>query len=62
MFISLVPLILLNSLDSLIGSFLYAIYSLNELYYFVLKELFLDAYRFVNYRPQPVKTYIGDIV
>jgi hypothetical protein len=60
-FISLVPLVLLGSLDSLIGSFPRAIYPLSELYYFVLGELFLDAYGFVSYRPQLVKTYIGDI-
>jgi hypothetical protein len=60
-FISLVPLVLLGSLDSLIGSFLHVIHPLSELYCFVLRELFSDTYGFVSYRPQLVKTYIGDI-
>ena len=57
--ISLGPLFLLSLLDSIIGDFLCAIYSLSELYCFILRELFADAYRFVYYGPRLVKAYIG---
>ena len=50
MFISLSLLILLSLLNSLINSFLYIIYSLNKLYYFVLRELFINTYKFINYK------------
>jgi hypothetical protein len=56
--ISLGLLFLLSLLDPIISNFLYTMYSLSELYYFILGELFIDAYRFVYYRPQPVKAYI----
>jgi hypothetical protein len=59
--ISLGLLFLLSLLDSIIGDFLYTIYSLNKLYCFILRELFIDAYRFVYYRPRLVKAYIGYI-
>jgi hypothetical protein len=58
MLIGLGPLFLLSLLDPIIGDFLCAIYSLSELYCFILGELFIDAYRFVYYRPRPVKAYI----
>ena len=51
-------LFLLSLLDPVIGDFLYVIYSLSELYYFILGELFIDAYRFVYYGPRLVKAYI----
>jgi hypothetical protein len=57
--ISLSPLFLLSLLDPVISDFLYAMYSLSKLYYFILGELFINAYRFVYYRPRPVKAYIG---
>jgi len=60
-FINLGLLFLLSLLDLIIGDFLYTIYSLSKLYYFILKELFINAYRFVYYRPQLVKAYIGYI-
>jgi hypothetical protein len=56
--INLSLLFLLSLLDPLIGDFLYIIYSLSELYYFILRELFIDAYRFVYYRPRLIKAYI----
>jgi len=56
--ISLGLLFLLSLLDPVIGDFLCAIYSLGELYYFILRELFIDAYRFVYYGPRLVKAYI----
>jgi hypothetical protein len=59
--ISLGLLFLLSLLDSVIGDFLYTIYSLSELYYFILRELFANAYRFVYYGPRLVKAYIGYI-
>jgi hypothetical protein len=59
--IGLGPLFFLSLLDPIIGDFLYAIYSLSKLYYFILGELFINAYRFVYYRPRPVKAYIGYI-
>ena len=59
--ISLGLLFLLSLLDLIIGDFLCIIYSLSKLYYFILKELFIDAYRFVYYRPRLVKAYIGYI-
>jgi hypothetical protein len=59
--ISLGLLFLLSLLDPIIGDFLYAIYSLGELYYFILGELFIDAYRFVYYGLRPVKAYMGYI-
>jgi hypothetical protein len=59
--ISLGLLFLLSLLDPVIGDFLYAIHSLSELYCFIPGELFIDAYRFVYYRPRPVKAYIGYI-
>ena len=55
-------LFLLSLLDPVISVFLYAIYSLSKLYYFILGELFIDAYRFVYYRPRLVKAYIGYII
>jgi hypothetical protein len=61
-FISLGPLFLLSLLDPIIGDFLCAIYSLSKLYYFILGELFTDAYRFVYYRPRLVKAYIRYII
>ena len=61
MLISLGLLFLLSLLDSIIGDFLYAVYSLGELYCFILGELFIDAYRFVYYRPRLIKAYIGYI-
>jgi hypothetical protein len=61
-FISLGPLFLLSLLDPVIGDFLYAIYSLGELYCFILGELFINAYRFVYYRRRLVKAYIGYII
>ena len=59
--ISLGLLFLLSLLDSIIGDFLYTIYSLSKLYYFILGELFIDIYRFIYYRPRLVKAYIGYI-
>jgi hypothetical protein len=59
--ISLGLLFLLSLLDPIIGDFLYAIYSLNELYCFILGELFIDAYGFVYCGPRLVKAYIGYI-
>ena len=59
--ISLGLLFLLSLLDPIIGDFLYTIYSLSKLYYFILRELFIDAYRFVYYRLRLVKAYIGYI-
>jgi hypothetical protein len=59
--ISLGLLFLLSLLDPVIGDFLYAMHSLSELYYFIPGELFTNAYRFVYYRPRPVKAYIGYI-
>jgi hypothetical protein len=59
--ISLGPLFLLSLLNPVIGDFLCAIYSLSELYCFILGELFIDAYRFVYYRPRLVKVRIGYI-
>jgi hypothetical protein len=59
--ISLGPLFLLSLLDPIIGDFLYAVYSLGELYCFILRELFINAYRFVYYRLRPVKARIGYI-
>jgi hypothetical protein len=56
--ISLGPLFLLSLLDPIIGDFLYAIYSLSKLYYFILRELFIDAYRFVYSGLRLVKAYI----
>jgi len=61
MLISLGLLFLLSLLDPIIGDFLYAIYSLSKLYYFILGELFINAYRFVYYRPRLIKAYIGYI-
>ena len=61
MLINLDPLFLLSLLNPIIGDFLYIIYSLNKLYYFILGELFIDAYRFVYSRPRLVKAYIGYI-
>jgi hypothetical protein len=49
--ISLGPLFLLSLLNPVIGDFLCAI----------LGELFIDAYRFVYYRPRLVKVRIGYI-
>ena len=62
MLISLGLLFLLSLLDPIIGDFLYAIYSLSELYYFILGELFINAYRFVYSRPRLVKAYIKYII
>jgi hypothetical protein len=59
--INLGPLFLLSLLDPVIGDFLYTIHSLSKLYYFILGELFIDAYRFVYYRPRLVKAHIGYI-
>jgi hypothetical protein len=59
--IGLGPLFLLSLLDPIIGDFLCAIYSLSELYCFILRELFIDAYRFVYYRLRLVKARIGYI-
>jgi hypothetical protein len=59
--ISLGLLFLLSLLDPIIGDFLYTMYSLSKLYYFILGKLFIDAYRFVYYRPRPVKARIGYI-
>jgi hypothetical protein len=56
--ISLGLLFLLSLLDPIIGDFLCAIYSLSELYCFILRELFIDAYGFVYCGPRPVKAYI----
>jgi hypothetical protein len=56
--ISLGLLFLLSLLDPIIGDFLYAMYFLSELYCFILGELFIDAYRFVYYRPRLIKAYI----
>ena len=61
MLISLGLLFLLSLLDPVIGDFLYTIYSLSELYYFILGELFINAYGFVYYRPRLVKAHIGYI-
>jgi hypothetical protein len=44
--ISLGPLFLLSLLDPIISDFLYTIYSLSELYCFISRELFINAYRF----------------
>jgi hypothetical protein len=62
MFISLDSLFLLSLLDPIISDFLYIIYSLSELYYFILRELFIDAYKFVYYRPRLIKAYIEYII
>jgi hypothetical protein len=59
--ISLGLLFLLSLLDLIIGDFLYTIYSLGELYYFILGELFMDAYRFVYGGLRLIKAYIGYI-
>jgi hypothetical protein len=59
--IGLGPLFLLSLLDPIIGDFLCTIYSLGELYCFILGELFIDAYRFVYYGPRLVKARIGYI-
>jgi hypothetical protein len=59
--IGLGPLFLLSLLDPVIGDFLCTVYSLGELYYFIPGELFMDAYRFVYYRPRPVKARTGYI-
>jgi len=59
--IGLGPLFLLSLLDPVIGDFLCAMYSLGELYCFILGELFIDAYRFVYCGPRLVKAYIGYI-
>ena len=59
--ISLGPLFLLSLLDPIIGDFLCAVYSLGELYCFILGELFIDAYRFVYGGPRLVKAHIGYI-
>jgi hypothetical protein len=59
--ISLGLLFLLSLLDPIIGDFLYIIYSLGKLYCFILRELFIDAYRFVYSGPRLVKAYIGYI-
>jgi hypothetical protein len=56
--ISLSLLFLLSLLDPVISDFLYAVHSLSELYYFILGELFIDAYRFVYYKPRLIKAYI----
>jgi hypothetical protein len=48
--ISLGLLFLLSLLDPIIGDFLCTIYSLSKLYYFILGELFINAYRFVYSR------------
>ena len=57
--IGLGPLFLLSLLDPVIGDFLYAMYSLGELYCFIPGELFTDAYGFVYCGPRLVKAYIG---
>jgi hypothetical protein len=62
MLISLSLLFLLSLLDPVIGDFLCAVYSLSELYYFILRELFIDAYKFVYSRPRLVKAYIKYII
>jgi hypothetical protein len=59
--IGLGPLFLLGLLDPIIGDFLCTVYSLGELYCFIPGELFIDAYRFVYYRPRLVKAHIGYI-
>jgi hypothetical protein len=59
--ISLGLLFLLGLLDPVIGDFLCTVYSLGELYCFILGELFIDAYKFVYYGPRLVKAYIGYI-
>jgi hypothetical protein len=59
--IGLGPLFLLGLLDPIIGDFPYAMHSLGELYCFILGELFIDAYRFVYYRPRLVKAHMGYI-
>ena len=59
--ISLGLLFLLSLLNPVIGDFLYTVYSLNKLYYFILRELFINAYGFVYYRPRLVEAYIGYI-
>jgi hypothetical protein len=56
--ISLGLLFLLSLLDPIIGDFLCAIHSLSKLYYFILRELFINAYRFVYYKPRLVKARI----
>jgi hypothetical protein len=61
MLISLGLLFLLSLLNPIIGDFLYTIYSLSKLYYFILEELFINAYRFIYYRPRLVKAYTGYI-
>jgi hypothetical protein len=61
MLIGLGLLFLLSLLDLVIGDFLYTMHSLSELYYFILGELFIDAYRFVYSRPRLVKAHIGYI-
>jgi hypothetical protein len=60
--IGLSLLFLLSLLNPIIGDFLYTVYSLSELYYFILGELFINAYRFVYYGPRLVKAYIGYII
>jgi hypothetical protein len=59
--ISLGLLFLLSLLNPVIGDFLCAIYSFSELYYFILGELFTDAYGFVYGGPRLVKACIGYI-
>jgi hypothetical protein len=59
--ISLGLLFLLSLLDPVIGDFLCAIYSLSKLYYFILRELFTDAYGFIYCRLRLVKAHIGYI-
>jgi len=56
--ISLGLLFLLSLLDLVIGDFLCTIYSLSELYCFILGELFINAYRFVYSGPRLVKAHI----
>jgi hypothetical protein len=61
MLIGLGLLFLLSLLNPVIGDFLCAMYSLSELYCFILGELFINTYGFVYGGPRLVKAYIGYI-
>jgi hypothetical protein len=61
-FIRLLLLTLLSSLDFITSDFLSVIYLFDEFNYFVPRELFTDIYRFIYNKLRLVKAYIKNVV
>jgi len=60
-FIRLLLLTLLSSLDFITSDFLSVIYLFGEFNYFVPRELFTDIYRFIYNKLRLVKAYIKNV-